>query len=195
MKINPTLSLFSALILAFIFGFSLSSNFEFPYETNQFSSVLVDNEPLIKGSEQNLASVSSDQIYGDLNNIDTTFPAPAAPMPAHWWDSLECGIKPEHLLKMIANYIEENNDEIFTVIELFDNVVIEFEEETFKGKYAIYTRDDNIIKLTGDVSIESPTRLLTGNELIADIDNNKRILNSANKESLVEVLLENNAND
>ena len=39
------------------------------------------------------------------------------------------------------------------------------------------------------MSIESPTRLLTGNELIADIDNNKRILNSANTESLVEVLL------
>ena len=42
--------------------------------------------------------------------------------------------------KMIANYIEENNDEIFTIIELFDNVVIEFEDETFKGNYAIYTR-------------------------------------------------------
>ena len=97
--------------------------------------------------------------------------------------------------KMIANYIEENNDEIFTTIELFNNVVIEFKEETFKGDYAIYTRSDNIIKLTGDVSIKSPTRLLTGNELIADIDNNKRILNSANNESLVEVLLENNAND
>ena len=97
--------------------------------------------------------------------------------------------------KMIANYIEENNDEIFTVIELFENVVIEFEQEIFKGNYAIYTRDDNIIKLTGDVSIKSPTRLLTGNELIADIDNNKRILNSANKESLVEVLLENNADN
>ena len=97
--------------------------------------------------------------------------------------------------KMIANYIEENNDEIFTTIELFNNVVIEFKEETFKGDYAIYTRSDNIIKLTGDVSIKSPTRLLTGNELIADIDNNKRILNSANKQSLVEVLLENNAND
>ena len=96
---------------------------------------------------------------------------------------------------MIANYIEENNDEIFTIIELFDNVVIEFEDEIFKGNYAIYTREDNIIKLTENVSIESPTRLLTGNELIADIDNNKRILNSANKESLVEVLLENNAND
>tara|TARA_B100000963_G_scaffold107014_1_gene93022 strand:- start:4732 stop:5193 length:462 start_codon:yes stop_codon:yes gene_type:complete len=97
--------------------------------------------------------------------------------------------------KMIANYIVENNDEIFTIIELFDNVVIEFEEETFKGNYAIYTRDNNIIKLSGNVSIESPNRLLTGNELIADIDNNKRILNSTNKESLVEVLLENDAND
>ena len=97
--------------------------------------------------------------------------------------------------KMIANYIEENNEEIFTVIELFDNVVIKFKEETFKGNYAIYTRDDNIIKLLGKVSIESPTRLLTGNELIADIDNNKRILNSANNEALVEVLLDNNANN
>ena len=97
--------------------------------------------------------------------------------------------------KMIANYIEENNDEIFTVIELFDNVVIEFKEEIFKGNYAIYTRDDNIIRLIGNVSIESPTRLLTGNELIADIENNKRILNSANNDSLVEVLLENNADN
>ena len=97
--------------------------------------------------------------------------------------------------KMVANYIEENNDEIFTIIELFDNVVIKYEEEIFKGNYAIYTRENNIIKLIGEVSIESPTRLLTGNELIADIDNNKRILNSADKESLVEVLLENNAND
>ena len=33
--------------------------------------------------------------------------------------------------------------------------------------------EDNIIKLTGNVSIESPSRLLTGSELIADIDNNK----------------------
>ena len=97
--------------------------------------------------------------------------------------------------KMIATYIEENNDEIFTIIELFENIVIEFEDETFKGNYAIYSRDVNIIKLTGDVSIESPNRLLTGNELIADIDNNKRILNSTNKDSLVEVLLENNADN
>ena len=97
--------------------------------------------------------------------------------------------------KMIAKYIEKKNKEIFTTVELFENVKIEFEEEVFRGNHAIYTRDDNIIKLTGDVSIESRTRLLTGYELIADIDNNKRILNSANDESLVEVLLDNNANN
>ena len=97
--------------------------------------------------------------------------------------------------KMIAKYIEKQNKEIFTTVELFENVKIEFEEEVFRGNHAIYTRDDNIIRLTGDVSIESPTRLLTGYELIADIDNNKRILNSANDESLVEVLLDNNANN
>lgn len=97
--------------------------------------------------------------------------------------------------KMIAKYIEENNKEVFTIVELFENVVIEFKDEIFRGNYAIYTRDNNIIKLIGDVSIKSPTRLLTGYELIADIDNNKRILNSADNESLVEVLLDDNANN
>ena len=97
--------------------------------------------------------------------------------------------------KMIANYVEENNEEIFTIVELFENVVIKFKDETFRGNHAIYTKDDNIIVLTGNVSIESPTRLLTGYELIADIDNNKRILNSADKDSLVEVLLENDSNN
>ena len=97
--------------------------------------------------------------------------------------------------KMIAKYIEENNEEIFTIIELFENVVIELKDEVFKGDYAIYTRDNNIIRLIGNVSIKSPTRLLTGYELIADIDNNKRILNSADNETLVEVLLDDNANN
>ena len=97
--------------------------------------------------------------------------------------------------KMIAQYVEQGGKELFKVVELFENVRIELKDEIFQGDYAIYTRDDNIIKLTGDVSIQSPTRLLTGHELIADIDNNKRILNSANDESLVEVLLENNADN
>ncbi len=70
MKINPTFSLFSALILAFIFGFSLSSNFNFPYETNQSSNVLANNEQIIIENEENLASVTSSQIHEDFNNID-----------------------------------------------------------------------------------------------------------------------------
>ena len=63
--------------------------------------------------------------------------------------------------KMIAEYVEENNEEVFTIVELFQNVIIYFEDEVFKGNHAIYTRNDNIIVLTVDVSIESPTRLLT----------------------------------
>jgi lipopolysaccharide export system protein LptA len=98
--------------------------------------------------------------------------------------------------EMIAQYIEKDNKEIFTIVELFENVIIEFKDEIFKGDYAIYTRDKNIIRLIGNVSIKSPTRLLTGYELIADIDNNKRTLNSANNnESLVEVLIDSNANN
>ncbi len=98
--------------------------------------------------------------------------------------------------EMIAQYIEENQKEVFTIVELFENVKIEFKNEIFNGDYAIYTRGNNVIRLTGDVSIKSPNRLLTGYELIADIDNNKRILNSAdNEDSLVEVLLDNNADN
>ena len=100
-----------------------------------------------------------------------------------------------HSDKMIAEYIEENNKEVFTKVELFEKVKIEFKDEIFLGDYAVYTRKDNIIKLVGNVTIQSPTRVLSGHELIADIDNNKRILNSANDESLVEALLDNNANN
>ena len=97
--------------------------------------------------------------------------------------------------KMIAKYVEQGDKELFIIVELFENVRIELKDEIFQGDYAIYTRDNNTITLTGDVSIQSPTRLLTGHELIADIENNKRTLNSANEESLVEVLLENNADN
>jgi lipopolysaccharide export system protein LptA len=97
--------------------------------------------------------------------------------------------------KMVANYIEKDGAEIFTVVEFFKNIVIYFKDEIFKGDYAIYTKDNNIIKINGNVSIESPTRLLTGDELIVDLDNNTRTLNSNTQESIVEVLIENNANN
>ena len=97
--------------------------------------------------------------------------------------------------RMIANYIEENDEEVFTIVEFFKNIVIYFKDEIFKGDYAIYTKDNNTIKMNGNVSIESPTRLLTGDELIVDLNNNKRTLNSNTKQSIVEVLIENNANN
>jgi len=96
---------------------------------------------------------------------------------------------------MIANYIEENDSEVFTIVEFFKNIVIYFKDEIFKGDYALYSKDGNTIKLNGNVSIESPTRLLKGDELIVDLDNNTRTLNSNSKESIVEVLIENDANN
>ncbi len=55
------------------------------------------------------------------------------------------------------------------LVEFFENIVIYFKDEIFKGDYAIYTKDNNNIKINGNVSIESPTRLLTGDELIVDL--------------------------
>lgn len=92
--------------------------------------------------------------------------------------------------KIIANYIEENNEEIFNVVEFFTNVLIYFNDELYKGDYAIYKKKDNTIQLKGNVSIKSPTRLLMGDELIVDLENNKRTLNSNTKETIVEVLIE-----
>ena len=97
--------------------------------------------------------------------------------------------------KMIANYIEENDSEVFTTVEFFQKIVIYFKDEIFKGDYALYTKDSNIINLNGNVSIESPTRLLKGDELVVDLDNNTRTLNSNSQESIVEVLIENDANN
>jgi len=97
--------------------------------------------------------------------------------------------------KMVANYIEENNQEVFTKVEFFQNIEIKFKDEIFKGDYAIFTKNNNTIKLNGNVSIQSPTRLLTGDELIVDLDNNTRTLNSNHSSSIVEVLIENNANN
>ena len=44
--------------------------------------------------------------------------------------------------EMIAEYIEQKNKEVFTIVELFNDVKIEFKDEIFKGDYAIYTREE-----------------------------------------------------
>ena len=97
--------------------------------------------------------------------------------------------------KMTANYIEENQEEVFTVVEFFDDIVIYFNDEIFKGDYAIYTKSSNIIKLEGSVSIESPNRLLKGDSLIVDLNNNTRTLNANKSDSIVEALIKNDENN
>jgi len=97
--------------------------------------------------------------------------------------------------KMIAKYITENNEEVFTKVELFEDIEIKYNDEIFKGDYAIYLKENKTIYLKGNVMIRSPTRILTGDELIVDLEANKRTLNSANDQSLVEVLLENETNN
>ena len=71
MKINPTLSLFCSLLITFILGFSISSNFKFPYEVVQSSNILLDDISPINQEDYNPPSVSSEQENEDFNNIDT----------------------------------------------------------------------------------------------------------------------------
>ena len=97
--------------------------------------------------------------------------------------------------KMIAQYTSNNNEEIFTKVELFKNIEIKYNDEIFKGDYAVYQKEEGTIYLVGNVMVKSPTRILTGDELIVDLEANKRTLNSADEKSLVEVLLENETNN
>ena len=70
MKINPTLSLFCSLLITFILGFSISSNFKFPYEVDQSSNILLDDISPINQEDYNPPSVSFEQENEDFNNID-----------------------------------------------------------------------------------------------------------------------------
>ena len=107
-----------------------------------------------------------------------------------------------------ALIMKGNLDTCSVVLQITQEKVVLLEEKANKqnqlilnlnqvitNKDGVIVEKDNIIKLVGNVTIQSPTRVLSGHELIADIDNNKRILNSANDESLVEALLDNNANN
>ena len=71
MKINPTLSLFCSLLITFILGFSISSNFKFPYEVDQSLDILLDDISPINQADYKPGPVSSEQVNEDFNNIDT----------------------------------------------------------------------------------------------------------------------------
>ena len=71
MKINTTFSLFCSLLIAFIFGYSLSSNFKLPYEKNPSLDFLTDNASETSEEDFNLSSITTEQLNEDLSSDDT----------------------------------------------------------------------------------------------------------------------------
>ena len=70
MKINTTLSLFCSLLIAFIFGYSLSSNFKLPYETSP-SLVFLTNNALATSEEAfNFSPTTTKKLNEDLSSGD-----------------------------------------------------------------------------------------------------------------------------
>ena len=70
MKINPIFSLFTSLTIAFIVGFSLSLSFKFPYEQNQSTNLILNNDIKINEEVHNHNFASENQKNENLNDID-----------------------------------------------------------------------------------------------------------------------------
>ena len=72
--------------------------------------------------------------------------------------------------KILASYIFENDKEIFQNVELNEEVEIFYNNEVFKSDTANYNKLKSLIILRGNVSIVSPDRYLSGDELIVDLE-------------------------
>jgi len=73
MKINTTFSLFCSLLIAFIFGYSLSSNLKLPYETNPSLDNLTDTVSVTSEEDFNLSSKTTEQLNEDFSSDDEDF--------------------------------------------------------------------------------------------------------------------------
>ena len=91
--------------------------------------------------------------------------------------------------KILASYIFESEKEIFQNVELNEKVEIYYENEVFKSDTATYNKQNSLIILLGNVSILSPYRYLSGDELIVDLEKNTRTLKTIGKDSLAEALI------
>jgi lipopolysaccharide export system protein LptA len=92
---------------------------------------------------------------------------------------------------IVAFYLIENEKEIFQNVKLNEEVEIYYENEIFRSNSADYDKLKSLIILRGNVSIVSPDRYLSGDELIVDLENNTRVLNTIGKNSLAEALIKN----
>ena len=88
--------------------------------------------------------------------------------------------------KIKAFYNIKNENE---VVNLDTDVQIYYKDEIFKSNSATYNKLNSLITLYGDVSIVSPERYLSGDELIVDLKNNTRTLKTIGKDSLAEALI------
>ena len=91
--------------------------------------------------------------------------------------------------KIVASYIFKNEKEVFQNVELNEKVEIYYDNEVFKSNRATYNKLKSLIILRGDVSIVSPDRYLSGDELIVDLEKNTRVLKTTGKDSLAEALI------
>ena len=91
--------------------------------------------------------------------------------------------------KIVASYIFENGKEVFQDVELNEEVEIYYGSEVFKSETATYNKLKSLIILRGNVSIVSPDRYLSGDELIVDLEKNTRVLKTIGKDSLAEALI------
>ena len=91
--------------------------------------------------------------------------------------------------KMKAFYNIKNEKEVFEIVYLNANVKIYYNDEIFNSNSAIYNKAKSLITLYGNVSIVSPNRFLSGDELIVDLENSTRTLKTVGKKSLAEVLI------
>ena len=88
-----------------------------------------------------------------------------------------------------ASYEIIDGKEIFNEIFLDGDVKIIYNEEIYTSDNGIYNKKDQIIILNNNVEVVSEGRVLKGDELIIDLEENTRTMNASDKDSFVEVFI------
>tara|TARA_X000000368_G_scaffold418224_1_gene417092 strand:- start:894 stop:1352 length:459 start_codon:yes stop_codon:yes gene_type:complete len=88
-----------------------------------------------------------------------------------------------------AKYMIKDGKEVFETVNLNENVKIFYNDEIFYSDRGVYNRSKSLITLTGNVSIESPSRFLSGDELVVDLNNSTRVLKTTGQQDMVEALI------
>ncbi len=91
--------------------------------------------------------------------------------------------------RITAKYVIENGKEVFNIVDLYEDVKIFYQGEVFTADEAIYFRSMSIINLYGNVTVTSPDRFLSGDELVVDLDKNTRVLKTNGEGSIAEALI------